>query len=426
MTKATVTGERLPFQEQIDFLRQKVRVPTQTYKDLTQAQHDRAFTVAGAMKADLLADLHNAVQKAVADGQAFHEFQAQFDDILAKKGWLSDKDKDYKAWRAKVIYSTNLRTSHMAGRYKQMTDPDVLKHRPYWRYRHNTVENPRHQHKAWDGLVLPADSPFWQINYPPNGWGCRCTVEAINERQLRAMGKEKPDELPANYADNIGHSFDGVAGASWFPDVKKYPHELAKALVANNLHEGVFNRWQGAIGKEIDEIIFEVVPEQSAIQVVDFTKITARQSEIDRLKMDGKTERLSEAITADEWQQHYGVTLERYDGTRHKVRVENKPADFAVIDDKAKAKDWIIVDFMGTMLKSDTKGIAGMNYALDGHKRQKRFFDDLKQQILDHLAKSDIVPIDLRHYTPKNRTKIVAFVLSLPIAQQKQIVLIGA
>ena len=142
--------------------------------------------------------------------------------------------------------------------------------------------------------------------------------------------------------------------------------------------------------------------------------------------MDGKTERLSEAITADEWQQHYGVTLERYDGTRHKVRVENKPADFVIVDDNDKPKEWMLVDFMGTMLKSDTKGITGLNYALDEHKRQKRFFEDLKKQILIHLAKSDILPIDLRHYTPKNRTKIVAFVLSLPIAQQKQIFLIGA
>lgn len=424
MTK--ISGQRLPFQEQIDFLRQKVRIPTERYDELTSQQHDKAFVVAGAMKADLLADLHNAVQKAVADGQAFHEFQAQFDDILAKKGWLNDKDKDYKAWRAKVIYSTNLRTSHMAGRYKQMRGADVLKARPYWRYRHNTAENPRHQHKSWDGLVLPADSPFWQTNYPPNGWGCRCTVEAINERELKRMGKEKPDELPANYADNAGEGFDGVAEASWFPDVSKYPHDLAKVLVSSNLHEGVFNRWAGQINKDIDEIIFEVLPEQSKIQVVKFDKITAKQSEIDRLKMDGKTERLSEAITADEWQQHYGVTLERYDGTRHKVRVENKPADFVIVDDNDKPKEWMLVDFMGTMLKSDTKGITGLNYALDGHKRQKRFFEDLKKQILIHLAKSDILPIDLRHYTPKNRTKIVAFVLSLPIAQQKQIFLIGA
>lgn len=300
MTKATVTGERLPFQEQIDFLRQKVRVPTQTYKDLTQAQHDRAFTVAGAMKADLLADLHNAVKKAVEDGQAFHEFQKSFDDILAKKGWLNDADKEYKAWRAKVIYSTNLRTSHMAGRYKQMTDPDVLKSRPYWRYRHNTVENPRHQHKAWDGLVLPADSPFWQVNYPPNGWGCRCTVEAINERELKRMGKTKPDELPSNYADNVGESFDGVAGASWFPDLNKYPYEVAKSFVADNMKDGVFLRWLGRIETQLDEYKKDTP---------DYDKLP-KQERIDGFRKLDNGERFPVAVLSSEQKQMLGVSTQ--------------------------------------------------------------------------------------------------------------------
>lgn len=424
---AKISGQRLPFQEQIDFLRQKVRVPTKRYDELTSQQHDKAFVVAGAMKADLLADLHNAVKKAIEDGQAFHQFQRNFDEILAKRGWLNDETKGYKAWRAKIIYQTNLRTSHMAGRYKQMTDPDVLKKRPYWRYKHNTVENPRIQHKHWDNLVLPADSPFWQRNYPPNGYGCRCTVEAINERQLKAMGKTKPDDLPKDYVSaDPRNDFTGIVGETWFPDVNKYPHDLAKALVASNLHEGVFTRWLGKIDKNIDELVFEVVPEQSAMQVVNFAKITAKTAEVERLKMDGKTERLSEAITADEWQQHYGVKLERYDANKHKVIVETKNVDFAVVDDSKPAKEWLIIDFMGTMIASDTKGITGLNFRIDGHKRQNRFFDDLKQQIIEHTEKSDIVPLDLRHYNYKNRTRIIAFVLSLAKELQQKIVLIGA
>ena len=48
-----------PFTEQVAFFRNKMgnRVPTQAWDDLTGAEHDRAFMVAGAVKADLLSDL---------------------------------------------------------------------------------------------------------------------------------------------------------------------------------------------------------------------------------------------------------------------------------------------------------------------------------------------------------------------------------
>ena len=232
---------QLQFQEQIDFLSQKVNLPTESHREITSRQHDRAFVVAGAMKADLLNDLHSAVNQAIADGQSFKQFQDGFDVILAKHGWLSNEDEGYKAWRARVIYQTNLRTSHAAGRYKQMTDSEVLKRRPYWVYRHNSTEHPRILHQRWNGLVLLATHPFWRRNYPPNGYGCNCGVDAINERQLKAMGKTGPDELP-NFDDDRSE-FDSAPGASWYPDLEKYPEPIAKAFVSENMSDGVFDRF---------------------------------------------------------------------------------------------------------------------------------------------------------------------------------------
>ena len=58
----------LPFLEAIAFFRAKLNLPTQRWDDLLGAAHDRAFVVAGAIQADLLADLRAAVDKAIADG----------------------------------------------------------------------------------------------------------------------------------------------------------------------------------------------------------------------------------------------------------------------------------------------------------------------------------------------------------------------
>jgi len=84
----------------------------------------------------------------------------------------------------------------MAGRWQQMTDPEVVKLRPYWRYVHRTVENPRADHKRWHGTVLPAGHKWFKAHWPPNGFGCNCGVESLSERDLKRLGIT-PSELKA-------------------------------------------------------------------------------------------------------------------------------------------------------------------------------------------------------------------------------------
>ena len=184
---------QLPFTEQIEFFRGKTNLNTESWSDVWHDAHDRAFVVAGAAHDDLVADLRGAVDKAVADGTTLDTFRRDFDAVVAKHGWTYKGGRD---WRTRVIYGTNLRTSYAAGQYQQMKA--IAERRPYWRYRHSDAsEHPRHQHVAWDGLVLKHDDPWWDVHYPPNGWGCKCYVEALNERGLRRLGKEGPDRAPA-------------------------------------------------------------------------------------------------------------------------------------------------------------------------------------------------------------------------------------
>lgn len=185
----------LPFQEQIDFFRQKLNLPTAAWTDIWEGQHARAFTVAGALKEDLLSDFRAAVERAIADGVTLADFRKDFDAIVARHGWAYNGGR---GWRSRVIYETNLRTAYAAGRYRQMTDPDTLAARPYWRYKHNdSVLHPRPMHLAWNGLVLPADSAWWKTHYPPNGWGCKCKVFALGEQDLARYGKDAPDQAPS-------------------------------------------------------------------------------------------------------------------------------------------------------------------------------------------------------------------------------------
>ncbi|WP_438438896.1 PBECR2 nuclease fold domain-containing protein [Hydrogenophilus thermoluteolus] len=172
---------RQPFAEQAAFFRGKLGnlVPTAKWDDLWKSQHDRAFMVAGAAKADLLADLAEAVDEAIADGDTLDKFRQRFGEIVQKHGWhgwTGEDSKAGRAWRTRIIYQTNLATSYAAGRLAQLRQAGFK----YWVYKHSGAEHPRLQHKAWHGLTLPADHPFWQAHYPPNGWGCGCRVVGAN------------------------------------------------------------------------------------------------------------------------------------------------------------------------------------------------------------------------------------------------------
>ena len=183
VARTSVQGARQEFQQQLEFFRRKLNLPSETYRDIRRGAHDRAFMVAGAMKADLLADLRKAVDRAV-EGGSIGAFRKEFDQIVAKHGWTGwtgEGSKAGEAWRTRVIYQTNLATSYAAGRRAQLLDPDMVKRRPFWRYVHNdSVTHPRPHHKRWGDmrLTLRHDHPFWGTHFPPNGWGCKCRVVA--------------------------------------------------------------------------------------------------------------------------------------------------------------------------------------------------------------------------------------------------------
>lgn len=192
---------RLPFPEQIAALRVRFEdlKPTARWDDLRGAEHDRAFMVAGAVKADLLADLAAAVDRAVAEGSSLEEFRRDFRDIVERHGWhgwTGEGTKAGEAWRTRVIYRTNVATTYAAGRMAQLRGAGF----PLWIYRHSGAEHPRLDHLSWDGLVLASDHPFWQKHYPPNGWGCGCRVAgARSERGARRLGGDPSKPLPPGW-----------------------------------------------------------------------------------------------------------------------------------------------------------------------------------------------------------------------------------
>lgn len=201
---APATYGSLPFAEQIRFLRAKH--PTADYWKIRGEAHDQAFVSAGANRADLVADLHAIVTRAIAEGLTLAEFRQDYDAVLDHYGWEPDGGRQ---WRARVIYETNLRNSYAAGRYAQLQQ--VKATRPFWVYNHSdAVQHPRELHLLWDGLAIHADNPWWLEHFPPNGWGCQCFVTAYSLEELSYLGKSGPDEAPASPTRQIVYKGDVV------------------------------------------------------------------------------------------------------------------------------------------------------------------------------------------------------------------------
>lgn len=190
-----VRPEQLPFTEAIDFYKSKIKLPTSGWTDVWQAQHSHAFVVAGAANDALVEDLYNAIAKAKWSGGGYEEFKASFQDITAKHGWAYNGTP---GWRSKIIYDTNITQAYNAGREKQMQSVKHL--RPYAMYRHTSIEHPRLEHKAWNGLVLPLDDPWWDTHTPQNGWGCKCRKYSLSryeaKQEWEKQGKSGPDTAP--------------------------------------------------------------------------------------------------------------------------------------------------------------------------------------------------------------------------------------
>ena len=190
---------RRPFREQAAFFRSKLGnlVPTQRWDDITSAAHDTAFMVAGAQKADLLADLAASVDRAIVEGKSLEAFRQDFRAAVDRHdwhGWTGEDTKGGRAWRTRTIYRTNTYVSYAAGRRAQLQAADW----PFWVYLHGGSKDPRPEHLfVFNGLVLPPGHPFWVKHYPPSDWGCSCyVVGARSARGAKRLGGDPDKTLP--------------------------------------------------------------------------------------------------------------------------------------------------------------------------------------------------------------------------------------
>ena len=189
----------------LTYFKQKGLKETFSWQDMLAEAHSEALVVAKMMDLDLLSEIRNQVDQALAKGTTLHDFKKNLIPKLQDAGWWGRKAVvDPKtgqvvkaqlgsARRLETIFRTNLQTAYSAGHWANAQATKAAM--PYLMYDAVDDTRTRHEHKSLDGLVLPVDDPFWNTHYPPNGWNCRCGVIQMSQQDLDTEGL-KPSKRP--------------------------------------------------------------------------------------------------------------------------------------------------------------------------------------------------------------------------------------
>lgn len=401
-------------------------LPGFSHYDVWLYQHSLAFTVAKMMDADMLAEVKDAIESAQQNGTAFADFKKRLKPYLMAKGWWGEQvmtdplDGEPKlvqlgsTRRLKTIFNTNMQTAFAAGQWQRIqANKKAL---PYLRYNYSAAGHPRDSHKRYYGLVLPVDHDIWKVIFPPNGYGCKCSVSALTRRQAEREGiSGEPDVdmveftnprtgktvlIPDDITPSFAHNHGDRLGAMDALFGEKNGEEALAAMIAER------EAW---LDKRYS------VPSDKVAVLALSDKVS--EKEVARLTQQNTANNTAvhEAEAAAAWQKATGDRLEVFDLAVGKGEGQ---ADYLIVSDDLPREKWQWLDFMFTMPADRPDKINLMNRFFDKDGK----FSHQGKEIQNHLArKGDIVPLDMRHLNSINRHKVLQYVLSLPEEQRNKI-----
>lgn len=179
------------------------------WDELGGEEYARAFTAARTMGYDIVGDLQAEFLRVLATPNATGEdFAKAVFPILRRKGWLPDKSEKDIARRLELIYDTNLRTAQAVGRWGRIQKTKaVLPYLYGFTARDSRVRHPPEgdeDHRAFEGILLPVDHPFWRDYFPPLGFRCRCQVVQKSRGQAARLGNVTTESELAERRTRLG------------------------------------------------------------------------------------------------------------------------------------------------------------------------------------------------------------------------------
>jgi len=94
-----------------------------------------------------------------------------------------------------VTWMMNLAAAYAAGAWAEIqATKDAF---PYLEYLAVNDDRTRPAHAVLDGKAFPVDHEFWDHNFPPNGFGCRCATAPVSKWRAEKKGVKVETEIPS-------------------------------------------------------------------------------------------------------------------------------------------------------------------------------------------------------------------------------------
>lgn len=162
----------VPPAEAIAYFRSMKIVTRKQFDALFDEARAAAFTVGGLYRQDVLTAFKEEIARALEVGTPQREVIKKFRYILS-----GARHEPLGEFHLEVVFRTNIQVAYGTGRRRAMEE--IKDELPLWQYSAVLDDRTRPTHRALDGVILPADHPFWNEHYPPWGFACRCNVTAV-------------------------------------------------------------------------------------------------------------------------------------------------------------------------------------------------------------------------------------------------------
>lgn len=176
---ATADHER--FEEAAGWFRNRVPYTAEELGKLDDKARAHAFWIAGGLELSAVQTVFDEIAKSIDKGGSLEDFKRSIRDVLGSKLGIAGHHLE-------TVFRNATQSAYNAGRWYQLTDPELKLGRPYLLYDAILDSRTTPLCNTLNGTVKVVEDPFWLSHWPPLHHRCRSSPRSLTRREAARRG----------------------------------------------------------------------------------------------------------------------------------------------------------------------------------------------------------------------------------------------